>query len=530
MEDNKIITEEIVLSYLLHKPELLIDEKFPIKPTDFGSKINKLIYNATYNLYLIGASRLTSSEIKVQISKVPSSRKYFEENNGSHVLNMIENMEYEKYTFEVYYKQLKKMSLLRDLKLKGIDVADLIGNDVSASDTEGRMEIIDKMSYKDIIDHYKEKIAEVEDGYVSLIEKSGISAGENIFEVLHSFEEQEEIGLPLQGNIFNTAARGARKKKVYINSASSGQGKSRLAAGNAAKLAFPFYYDNEKEAWIETGLNNKVLFITTELEHNEIQSMLLSFISGVNEEKILTNRFDNAEEKERALKAAEIIQNNDNLYIEFVPDPSIESVAAKIRLYALQKEVEYVFYDYVHVSASTYKGKKDMRDDVWLMLFVDKLKQLANELNIFVMTATQVNASAYGDSEIKNESMIRGAKSVADKADIAFISTSILKEQEKGLAENLASKMGTKTPNQIVDLYKNRRGKWRNIRIWRYVDLGTCRVEDCFATDTGNNPIDIKFTIIQAKHLVKEGAFPIMDSDTGKIIEENRRESEISDF
>lgn len=119
---------------------------------------------------------------------------------------------------------------------------------------------------------------------------------------------------------------------------------------------------------------------------------------------------------------------------------------------------------------------------------------------------------------------------MADKADIAFISTSILKEQEKGLAENLASKVGTRTPNQIVDLYKNRRGKWRNIRIWRYVDLGTCRVEDCFATDTGNNPIDIKSTIIQAKHLVKEGAFPIMDSDTGKIIEENRRESEISDF
>lgn len=42
-----------------------------------------------------------------------------------------------------------------------------------------------------------------------------------------------------------------------------------------------------------------------------------------------------------------------------------------------------------------------MRDDVWLMLFVDKLKQLANELDIHISTATQLNASSYEDREIK---------------------------------------------------------------------------------------------------------------------------------
>lgn len=111
-----------------------------------------------------------------------------------------------------------------------------------------------------------------------------------------------------------------------------------------------------------------------------------------------------------------------------------------------------------------------------------------------------------------------------------MITSTILKEQEKALARSLATKLGTREPNQIIDVYKNRRGKWRSIRIWRYTDLGTCRSIDCFATDTANNPIDMKGTIIKTRQLVKEGAFPIIDKETGEIIEENRKESELSDF
>lgn len=37
------------------------------------------------------------------------------------------------------------------------------------------------------------------------------------------------------------------------------------------------------------------------------------------------------------MRAVEIIKSCHNVYIEFVPEPSIDSIAAKIRLYALQK-------------------------------------------------------------------------------------------------------------------------------------------------------------------------------------------------
>lgn len=528
--DNKEMIEKIVLSFLMHEPSLLFDGKYPLKSGDFKKKIHKQIYSAMLNIYARGNSNINPAEVEMQIGKSSSAYKDFTELGGVSRINEIDNLNWKVYDYDIQYNNLKKYALLQDLEENGIDISDLYHPE---GDPEKAMKMandIDAMSYKDIIDHYREKVAQIEDRYENFIEKSGIEAGEGLDDLLLSFDEKPEIGMPLIGEYLNTVTRGARRKKVFLNSAGSGTGKSRMAAGNVAKLGFPAYYDDSKNQWIETGMQCPVLFITTELEHSEVQTMFLAYISGVNEEKILNGRYDTTDEKDRVKKAVDIIKNTHNVYIEFIPEPSIDSVAAKIRLYALQKNIEYVFYDYIHVSSATYKNKKDMRDDVWLMLFVDKLKQLANELDIHISTATQLNASSYEDKEIKNESMIRGAKSIADKVDFAMITSSILKEQEKGLARSLAAQLGTREPNQILDIYKNRRGKWRSIRIWRYTDLGTCRSCDCFATDTGNNPIDIKTTKITVQQLVKEGSFPVVNPDTGEVIEENRKASEISDF
>lgn len=528
--DNREMTERIVLSFLMHDPSLILSDKYPIKSKDFSKKINQYIYSAMLNLYARGVMDISTAEIEMQISKSTNAYKDFTELGGISKINEIGNLNYKAYNYDSQYGNLKKYALFNDLKNNGIDISDLYHPEGDPTKALEMANKIDEMSYKDILDHYREKVAKIEDKYENFITKSGIEAGEGLDELLQSLGEQPEMGMPLIGDLLNTATRGARRKKVYVNSASSGSGKSRSAAGNVAKLGFPLYYDMDNCKWVETGLQESVLFITTELEHNEVQTMFIAYISGVNEEKILNGKYDTAEEKERVKKAVEVIKNCHNVFIEFIPEPSIDSVAAKIRLYALQKNIHYVFYDYVHVSGATYKNKKDMRDDVWLMLFVDKLKQLANELDIHISTATQLNASSYEDREIKNESLIRGAKSIADKVDFGMITSTILKEQEKALARSLATKLGTREPNQIIDVYKNRRGKWRSIRIWRYTDLGTCRSIDCFATDTANNPIDMKGTIIKTRQLVKEGAFPIIDKETGEIIEENRKESELSDF
>lgn len=58
------------------------------------------------------------------------------------------------------------------------------------------------------------------------------------------------------------------------------------------------------------------------------------------------------------MRAVEIIKSCHNVYIEFVPEPSIDSIAAKIRLYALQKDIEYVFMIMFMFLVQLIKGKK----------------------------------------------------------------------------------------------------------------------------------------------------------------------------
>ena len=70
-----------------------------------------------------------------------------------------------------------------------------------------------------------------------------VSADKDISELIHDLQQRPEVGAPLQGDIFNTVSRGARRTKFYIRSASSGTGKTRAALGDACGLAYPIMFN-----------------------------------------------------------------------------------------------------------------------------------------------------------------------------------------------------------------------------------------------------------------------------------------------
>ena len=179
----------------------------------------------------------------------------------------------------------------------------------------------------------------------------------------------------------------------------------------------------------------------------------------------------------------------ENFVIIQLPDPTIALVKGVIRKECLLKNIEYVFYDYIFSSPGLLSEFRDLRirEDVILGMLSTALKDLAVELNIFMRSATQVNGDLQEIKGIRDQRCIRGAKSIADKIDFGMITAKVNNQELLALDKLIKEK--NVHPNQVSDIYKVRRGRFNNIRIWSEVDLGTCRIKDLFVTDENFKPI-----------------------------------------
>ena len=135
------------------------------------------------------------------------------------------------------------------------------------------------------------------------------------------------------------------------------------------------------------------------------------------------------------------------------------------------------------------------------MMMANQLKQLAKDYGLFIFSATQVNALAMGDEEMnfKDEKSIRGAKAIADKADMGYVMTRVSEKGWQTIVPTLkiAARDGTinadiisSPPTHVLDIYKMRRGRYKMIRIWCNIHLGTGERKDLFITNAVNQPIN----------------------------------------
>ena len=278
-----------VLTCLYLDNDLIISPDYPLRLNDFALKKYQAIYSSLYNLYSLGNSSIDISDIIGYFQQQTVLYGKFVEDGGMDVLYEICN-DVTAPNFEYNYKMVKKYALLTDLQNSGIDITELYDVSLPVDQLEQQLARFNAMELEDIFKHYNIKLNDIQGKYENFLEKTCISAAHGIDELIKQLQTIPEVGLPLEGDIYNTVTRGARLKKLYIDSGSSGSGKSRRMAGNATRLAVPMYYDTIADQWINTGCDNKVLYITTELEHAEVQTLVLAYMTGINEEKILNNK------------------------------------------------------------------------------------------------------------------------------------------------------------------------------------------------------------------------------------------------
>ena len=474
-----------VVGNVFNNPQILdFTDKYTITEDDFPDEFHRVAFGAIYKIHELGADRISLENIIDFLSSRPKSAATFKQNKGEEwLLKVAETCLPE--AFDYYYSRLKKFSLLRAYDNYGVDVSDIYDAD-NILDTRKKQlqeDLLDNSTLEQIADKVENKIEGIRLKYVDDAFGQAIQAGEDIEGLIDRLKEHPEVGTPLYGPLVNTVTRGARLKKFYLRSAATGVGKSRSMIADACYIACNKIYD-ERFGWIHNGTSEPTLYIATEQEKEEIQTMMLAFLSEVNEEHILNGQYV-GDEEDRVREAARILKESP-LYIEELPDFSLKDVEDKIKKNIRDHEVKYVFHDYIHTSLKILEeitrrsGGVKLREDNILFMLSTRLKDICNQYGVFIMSATQLNGD-YQQAETPDQNLLRGAKAIADKIDYGAILLNVKDEDLVKLDKILSTNVFDR-PSIKMSVYKNRRGRYKGIYLWCKADLGCCRIKPMFAT------------------------------------------------
>lgn len=496
-----------IIGNVYNNPNLLDNEKYKFNLEDFTEEFHRIVFGSMYNLHAMGTKDININVIEDYLRERPQYLGVYQANKGREYLETVSKT-VQLSTFEYYYNRMKKMTLLRMYNDIGMDVSWLydVDNILDVKKKQAQEDWFDNHTLEEIAEIINKKIDDIKIKYVDTAENNYAQAGEGALELLKRLQEIPEDGYPLFGPYINTITRGARLKKLYLRSAATGVGKTRAMIADACSIGCDEIFSEKENNWISNNEKKPTLFITTEQEVDEIQTMMLAFLSNVDEGHILYNKYE-AGEWDRVVYAANLLKKS-QLHIKKLPDFNLQDIENTIKYAVHEWGCQYIFLDYLHTSMkilteiTSKAGVKGLREDNILFLIAVRLKDLCNEYGIFIMTSTQLNAE-YREAQIYDQNLLRGAKSIADKIDYGAIMLQTSQEDKnalKGVVAKLqVSNPSVVMPNIKMSVYKNRRGQYKDILLWCNGKRGTCRIEPMFITDYNyqvQDIPDIKINII----------------------------------
>ena len=326
--DNTAIMQ--VIGCVFNTPQLLdFTDKYTITDEDFPDDFHRTVFGAIYKIHGLGAQHIGLENIADFFSSRPKSAAIYKTNDGERWLLSVSDKA-NQLSFDYYYGRLKKMTLLRAYDNYGIDVSDIYdpNNILDVKKKQLQEDILDNSTLEEIANKVDQKIDEIRLKFVDDSYGQASQAADGIFELIDKFKEQPEVGVPLYGAFINTVTRGARLKKFYLRSAPTGVGKTRSMIADCCYIGCNKIYD-ESFGWIRNGTAEPCLYITTEQELEEIQTMMLAFLSNVPEDHILNGQYE-GDEEDRVREAAKILKDSP-IYIEEMPDFSLQDVENTIK-------------------------------------------------------------------------------------------------------------------------------------------------------------------------------------------------------
>lgn len=487
-----------VLGCLLTNPELVKSKELPISQDDFINPLHQVIFGVAYDLAHKGVKTIRLAEIENHLNATsPVSYERFMNQQGDEWVQKV-LMDSEIGNYEHYYWVVRKLSCLRAYLHQGMDVAGLLDyTQVDPTLIEQQEEKFFTMSMNDIIRYFDRKSLNAKEQFVVSSNEGG-KIGEGAKELRKRLKESPPFGYSFESEYLNTLAYGLRVGALYVESRESGTGKSRLGLKRLVLLTAPQYWCYEKKCFIDNpqGQDNRGLYINTELEKSEIETIVWATISGIPEDKIIEDELT-PEEEVRLGKAIEIAEQM-KLWMETEENYDVAYLRYTIDKYKTKWNINMVVLDYIELTPALVgeyvqqtKGMAARGDSVLLNLSAE-LKTMARQFKVAMIAYTQVSDNARRDETIRDSSAVANSKSIQNKADfgaIVFEPTTKELEKVQPIIESLQGFYPV--PNIIYHIYKIRKGKIKNCKVFAFQDLSTMRVIDCFVTNNKYEQINV---------------------------------------
>lgn len=482
-----------VIGSICQDTELLKDSKTQLKPEDFMQSLHQTVFkainNIVYNASGDNVSNITAVDVDNYLSAYPTQYKIWNDQKGFEYLqNCLEHANQE--TYWQSYDRVKKMSILRAYVNKGFDVSELY--DWESDDylnREKSLQELDKKEMKDIFEHFTLKNLQIKDSYDIETEGKQFKAGTNIKDLLNKFKAGIEYGAPYPNEFENFLFRGQRKGKVVIRSGASGTLKTSISIANMVNNAVSKVY--KKGEWHYNGVSLPSLFISTELDEDELNVIALAYMTGIPRKVIMDGLFN--KEQEKVLEEAGNILENSPLYMYHIPNFSVADIEDIIERNILDNDVGYISFDYIQLTSKLSRSTSELfgqnqREDQILLHLSSSLKTLAEKYDVYIETGTQLNRNSK-EEDNWDATSIRGGSSIIDKVDCAEL---LFRAKEKHLekVKSIVEESGFgKEPTYFRVVFKNRAGM-ADVIIWSHMNPSTVREEVLFCTDLDYNIIE----------------------------------------
>ena len=464
----------LLLGCLLIKPSLAISDKYPLSKADFEpTPFHLRLWQACVALSRRGAESISSLDIYMLCKNNKQVEEVFKANQLDDFIDTVKQLA-NVGNFDVYYTNVRRCTLIRAYKAAGYNT--------------DKFEQDDQASIEDIVQWFDAQQIAIKKTFYKDKDIDELKAGDGFEAVKEGFKAEPLFGATTFSEYLNTAARGWIPGQLSIYSVGSGVGKSTIGLANLVRVCCPRIYDIDKEQYVDNPCyqHKAGLYLQFEMAGDtEVTPKIVATISGVPCFSILNGRYEEGEE-ERVDEAIKILHES-NLYIVTMPNYTVDLIESYVKDYVVNRGVGYLCYDYIVESASVSSdiAKKNgvaTRSDQVLSGIASKLKDLAVEYNIAVLTFTQVNANAM-TQEIMDSGVAAGSRAIQNKADIAGVIMP-LRRKEQDIADMVAEKYPDRVkPNRVLSVYKMRFSSVeQGIKIYFYLDLNTGRTKDCFIT------------------------------------------------